>query len=73
MGAVALLERDEPIARLHAARSAGGRLVLVGGEAGVGKTSLVRAFAATEGRVLFGSCDNLTTPTPLGPFADIAS
>jgi predicted ATPase len=47
-----------------------GRLILVGGEAGVGKTALVRAF--TEGRnVLWGACDPLHTPRPLGPLLDI--
>jgi predicted ATPase len=43
-----LLERSAPLDALRealdAARSGSGRLVLVGGEAGVGKTSLVRAF-----------------------------
>lgn len=68
-----LLERDALIAGLEAAREPGGRLVFVGGEAGVGKTSLVRAFAAqVGGRVLWGSCEHLTTPTPLGPFVDVA-
>jgi DNA-binding CsgD family transcriptional regulator len=47
-----------------------GRLILIGGEAGVGKTALVRAF--TEGRdVLWGACDPLHTPRPLGPLLDI--
>jgi DNA-binding CsgD family transcriptional regulator len=66
------LERDELLAQLEAAREEGGRLVFVGGEAGVGKTSLVRALAERlDGRVLLGSCENLTTPTPLGPFLDL--
>ena len=48
--------------------------MFVGGEAGVGKTTLVRAFEAQAGlRVLRGSCENLATPTPLGPFVDIAA
>ena len=69
-----LLEREGLLAQLDGTRSAGGRLVFVGGEAGVGKTSLVRAFAAAlAGRVLLGSCENLTTPTPLGPFLDVAA
>jgi DNA-binding CsgD family transcriptional regulator len=68
-----LLEREELLARLERARAAGGRLVFVGGEAGVGKTSLVRAFAAEAGgRVLQGACENLTTPGPLGPLVDVA-
>ena len=65
-----LLERAELLARLEELRSQGGRLVLVGGEAGVGKTSLVRAFAAGK-EALHGWCENLTTPTPLGPFLDV--
>jgi len=74
-----LLERDEALACLlgaHAeARAGTGQLVLVSGEAGIGKTSLVHAFAATLGpstRVLEGRCDGLFTPRPLSPFADIA-
>jgi DNA-binding CsgD family transcriptional regulator/tetratricopeptide (TPR) repeat protein len=48
--------------------------VFVGGEAGVGKTSLVRAFTAeVNARVLSGACESLTTPTPLGPFVDVAA
>src|SRR5262245_26569734 len=57
------------------AASGHGRLVLVGGEAGVGKTSLVRRF--TQGlprgvRVLWGGCDPLSLPRPLGPLLDVA-
>ena len=66
-----LLERDDLLAQLTAAQAAGGRLVFVGGEAGVGKTSLVAAFAAGVEQVLRGACENLTTPTPLGPFLDL--
>lgn len=67
---VELLERGSLLAQLDAARAEGGRLVFVGGEAGVGKTALVRAFAA-HNEALHGWCENLTTATPLGPFADI--
>jgi predicted ATPase len=43
--------------------------VLVGGEAGIGKSALVRAFgSATSGRVLSGACDAFHTPRPLGPW-----
>ena len=51
-----------------------GRLVLVAGEAGIGKTALVRAFCSGLGRVrvLSGACDALFTPRPLGPLLDIA-
>lgn len=43
------------------------------GEAGIGKTALVRAFCGGLTRpVLWGSCDALRTPQPLGPLHDIA-
>ncbi|HEY7604694.1 MAG TPA: AAA family ATPase [Gaiellaceae bacterium] len=72
-----LLEREEQLATLDAGlrdvSTGTGRLILLGGEAGAGKTSLARAFAQRlDVRVLWGSCDNLTTPTPLGPFLDVA-
>ena len=66
-----LLERQDLLAQLAALRGDGGRLVFVGGEAGVGKTSLVRAFAESVGEVLRGSCENLAAPTPFGPFLDV--
>ncbi len=52
-----------------------GRMVLLCGEAGIGKTSLVREFCdrhRDEARVWWGACDALTTPRPLGPLYDIA-
>jgi DNA-binding CsgD family transcriptional regulator len=73
-----LLERSVELAALrerYAAVTAGrGRLVLVGGEAGIGKTALVRAFCDSAGapRVLWGACDALHTPRPLGPLLDVA-
>ncbi|MBU2668199.1 LuxR C-terminal-related transcriptional regulator [Actinoplanes bogorensis] len=68
-----LAERDGQLAALGEAASAGhGVLVLLGGEAGSGKTALLRRFAAGRPRVLWGSCDPLFTPRPLGPFADMA-
>lgn len=69
-----LLERDELLAQLEARRREGGRLVFVGGEAGVGKTMLARAFAAgVPGRVVVGTCEHLTTPTPLGALLEAAA
>jgi DNA-binding CsgD family transcriptional regulator/tetratricopeptide (TPR) repeat protein len=65
-----LLERDEALAQLDHAAKQGGRVAVVTGEAGIGKTTLVRRFA--EGRnVLWGACDDLTVPEPLGPLRDL--
>ena len=49
--------------------------MLVGGEAGIGKTALVQAFCLNiaSARVLAGACEPLQTARPLGPLADIAS
>lgn len=76
----ALLEREHALEALRAAwadASEGrGRLVLVAGEAGVGKTALVRRFCEEEAgtaAVLRGVCDALFTPRPLGPFLEIAA
>ena len=73
-----LLERGDANTQLDAelehARLGVGRVVLVGGEAGVGKTSLVRSFTSrheSEVRVLWGACEALFTPRPLGPVYDI--
>jgi DNA-binding CsgD family transcriptional regulator/tetratricopeptide (TPR) repeat protein len=68
-------ERDELAAHAEAVTTEQrGRLVLISGEAGIGKTSLVRAFVADHSnlRLLAGACDALHTPRPLGPLLDIA-
>src|SRR5215831_17993031 len=52
-----------------------GRFVLVSGEAGIGKTTLVERFTEAnkeQARILWGACDALFTPRPLGPLYDIA-
>ena len=73
-----LLERDELLASLAdelAEASAGrGRFVLLPGEAGGGKTAVVRRFCEGQPaeRVLWGACDPLFAPRPLGPLLDIA-
>jgi len=74
-----LLERESALRTLAAALARAGvedgRVVLLGGEAGVGKTALVDRFCALHGhatRVLAGACDALFTPRPLGPFLEIA-
>ena len=55
--------------------SSGGRVVLVRGEAGIGKSALIAEFVAEvedRAHVLLGACDDLLTPQPLGPIWDIA-
>src|SRR5690554_3560511 len=62
-------------ARLRAAASGRGSLVLLGAEAGAGKTAVVNEFGRRYGQrahVLVGGCDPLTTPRPLSPLIDIA-
>ncbi|GAA4204638.1 ATP-binding protein [Microbispora amethystogenes] len=52
----------------------GGRVAVVAGEAGIGKSVLVTEFARRCGPaawVLWGGCDRLITPRALGPLHDI--
>lgn len=74
-----LLERDRELERLAAAfqeAAAGhGRMALIGGEAGIGKTTFITRFLSGRGtasRPFIGNCDSLFTPSPLGPLYDIA-
>jgi DNA-binding CsgD family transcriptional regulator/tetratricopeptide (TPR) repeat protein len=75
---VKLLEREGFLAALgdYAAEAASGngRFVVVTGEAGIGKTSLVDAFRALRPDItwLWGACDGSFTPRPLGPLHEIA-
>jgi DNA-binding CsgD family transcriptional regulator/tetratricopeptide (TPR) repeat protein len=76
---VELLERQAAQASLDGALAdatrGSGRMVFVAGEAGIGKTSLVRTFVADVPRgtrVLQGACDDLLTPGPLGAVRDVA-
>src|SRR3954465_4145613 len=74
---VELLERDVERAALASAledaRSAG-RIAVVVGEAGIGKTSLVSAVCAGAAgrRGRWGACAPLFAPRPLGPLRDAA-
>src|SRR5262245_53952151 len=72
-----LLEREQCLAELAAWLAVGTRqngcVALVHGEAGIGKTALLQEFSKGQrGRVLWGACDALFTPRPLGPLHDIA-
>jgi DNA-binding CsgD family transcriptional regulator len=75
---MALLERDHALASLaeyaDSAATGDGRVVLISGESGVGKSTLVEHFETLTGnaRWLHGACDGLFTPRPLGPLFDIA-
>jgi DNA-binding NarL/FixJ family response regulator len=57
------------------AGSGSGRLVVVTGEAGIGKTALIDAFRARRPDIgwLWGACDGGFTPRPLGPLYDLAA
>jgi DNA-binding CsgD family transcriptional regulator len=73
-----LVERDTALQALEdCLRSVArgeGRIALVSGEAGIGKTSLLKLLAARRGdaRLWWGNCDALQTPHPLAPLHDIA-
>lgn len=74
-----LLEREKPLETMQdvavLARAGHGRVVVVEGEAGIGKTTLIRLFAeqAAENRIFWGWCEALFTPRPLGPVHDMAA
>src|SRR4051812_12034417 len=73
-----LIERDAALltfdGRLAATRLGSGHVLLVSGEAGIGKTTLLKAFAQRLGdaALWWGACDSLETPHPLAPLHDIA-
>ena len=74
-----LLERSQQLAVLVervdlAGRGRHGSLVLLSGEAGIGKTVLARSLCASRPRVraLWGACEALETPRPLGALIDVA-
>src|SRR6266498_3141123 len=69
--------REQAVLReeLATAVDGNGRLALIGGEAGIGKTSLARDLARGADdlgiRVLSGSCYDLTNTPPYGPWLDL--
>ncbi len=75
-----LLEREAQLAELQQHATAAfedrsGRVVLLGGVAGSGKTSLVGAFSRTLPTAtvrLTGVCEPISAPRPLGPLLDFA-
>jgi DNA-binding CsgD family transcriptional regulator/tetratricopeptide (TPR) repeat protein len=74
-----LLEREAELELLGRALAAAaaerGSVVVVVGEAGIGKSTLVNRFVASlDGSTdaLIGLCDDLTIPRPLAPFRDLA-
>src|SRR5262245_64380201 len=79
-GTVPLLvgrERERGVLRQHldAAFAGHGSLVLIGGEAGIGKTALAEALcrdATDQGAlVLIGRCYDLTETPPYGPWIEL--
>ena len=75
-----LLERDVELEEIGAAVTSaveGGRgvVVLISGEAGAGKSALVRGFLdqlSVDVTTAIGGCDDLLAPRSLGPFRDMA-
>jgi tetratricopeptide (TPR) repeat protein len=73
-----LLERSDELGALHGlaaemAATGRGGVAIVSGEAGIGKTALLRRFRGELPRrvtALWGSCDPLFTPRPLGPLLE---
>ena len=75
---VELLERESFLGALAGyadeALQGHGRVVLIAGEAGVGKTAFLEAFRArlSDATWAWGACDGLSTPRPLAPLHDMA-
>src|ERR1700744_4094741 len=75
-----LIERAGPLAvlqtKFETVAEGEGHCILLSGEAGIGKTSLVKAFCRerkNDCKIYQGTCDALFTPRPLAPLYDIAS
>jgi DNA-binding CsgD family transcriptional regulator/tetratricopeptide (TPR) repeat protein len=74
-----LVERERALAALGEyaadARSGDGRIVLIAGEAGSGKTAVLECFRVQlkDAYWLWGICEGSFTPRPLGPVFDVAA
>src|SRR5512139_785779 len=75
-----LIERESQLKKLKdiwsQVRGGKGFIALVSGEAGIGKTSLIERFVAGQrksARVLWGGCDDMFSPQPLGPILEIVA
>jgi len=74
-----LIERDDFLSMMQKTfdevTTGDGHCILISGEAGIGKTSLIRAFSKRnkeDCQIYLGACDALFTPRPLAPIYDIA-
>jgi predicted ATPase len=75
-----LFERVEQLSALRDCLAAvrkrsRGQMILLRGEAGIGKTALLQSFCGELGpsvRVLWADCERLLAPRPLGAFLDLA-
>ena len=75
---IELIERTPHLTALHDkykdVAAGEGHCIMLSGEAGIGKTALVRAFCQDHlhhAKVYSGICDALFTPRPLAPLYDI--
>src|SRR5689334_848465 len=75
-----LFERQAQLDKLNQclqeARNACGKVVLVAGDAGIGKSAMVERFTSAhrrDVRTLWGACDALATPRALAPVHEIAA
>ena len=73
-----LIEREQPLRHMvdaaKAASESKGSILLLFGEAGIGKTSLLEVFReeiSSACKVYWGGCDALYTPRPFGPLHDM--
>ncbi|PSL03556.1 regulatory LuxR family protein [Haloactinopolyspora alba] len=68
-----LVGREAELSRVRSAVAASPSLVIVDGEAGIGKSRLIRELVASDlggTRFLIGHCQHLQDPLPLGPVLD---